>query len=121
MRVLYLLVLKSLCQAASLTHLLEEELPQVLSTIHKIQTVGFPQCQQALYFTPAWTTVASIVGSSSKVPAVIVDSNLILDHSTKIPLVKKPPGVVDAEWCVGWIIILDNPGQLEQIIDIINR
>ena len=125
MMVLYSLTLlavftTSLCLSGSFNKVVEDDMAEVLSTIHTIQTAGFPQCQQAVYFHPAWSSVASIVKASNYSPIILVDSTLSLGPSTKIPVVTRPPGTsTRQEWCVGWTLLLDNPGQLQSVVDMI--
>ena len=116
--------LTSLCIHGKFDFTVEEDLPDVLSIIQTVRTAAFPQCQQAVYFQPSWTAVANIVRLSSSDPIVLVDSNLTRGSSTKIPVVKKPPGATSQgtakpEWCVGWILLVDNLEHLEMIIDMI--
>ena len=103
---------------------IEAEMSEVLSIVRTIQKSAFPQCQQAIYFQPAWKTVAKMVRASSSVPIILMDSNFTFGENTKVPLVKKPPGrkrdsFAKSEWCVGWMLFLDNLENLQIIIDMI--
>ena len=90
----------------------------VLSAIQTLQQDGFSSCQLAVFFHPTWTNTANIVRLSSSNSIVLINSNLELTE--KISVVKKTvEGGSLQEWCVGWILLLENLKDLEKVIDFI--
>ena len=93
-----------------------------LATIHTIQAQGFPQCQLGLYHSQAWGDIATAVVASTKDPIVLLDTGLStrIQLQPSLPVVTTPPGRGErAEWCLGWILLVDTLEELESTIDLI--
>ena len=111
-----LLLFSSVVDSLSVSPILGADMRKVVTTIHTIQQSGLAECVQGLYYSPAWGGIATTLMRGGQGPAVVVDRNLGMRPLAAMQVVNYPAG---AEWCVGWILLVENLEELEETINLI--
>ena len=93
-----------------------ENATEEFSVVQQISQHGFPQCQQVVYTQSGWSAVAEMVMAYTTLPLILIDRQISLDDISKVTIVKKP---LQDEWCVGWMLFINDLDDLSYILRMI--
>ena len=93
-----------------------EDVTEAYSIVQQISQHGFPQCQQVVYTQSGWSAVAEMVMAYTTLPLILIDRQISLDDISKVTIVKKP---LQDEWCVGWMLFINDLDDLSYILRMI--